>query len=256
VVELLRKKTSITKKGMQVSTDKPVASFIQYAAAGDVENLARRIKEGGADIDMMDADGRRAIIEAAKHEQNVILFNILGMGADIDSQDANGMTSLWWACWKNAKDIVRDLLGQGAKTEIADNEGQTPLSVASLCGNDDIVDMLLKHGANPNSSVVYGMTPLLFAADEGHFVCVQLLVGAGADVGHKLPDGETALSLARSNTYQDIVEFLERHQAQKARVSCTRGCPKRGENTQPTSVHIHFSIGCRERKDSRDSKVA
>jgi ankyrin repeat protein len=57
-----------------------------------------------------------------------------------------------------------------------------------------------------------GITPLMLAAKMGNFEIVKLLVDSGVDVNHinyKSPNRETAYSVAKHYSFQDIVKYLE-----------------------------------------------
>ncbi|CAI8048543.1 hypothetical protein GBAR_LOCUS26763, partial [Geodia barretti] len=55
-----------------------------------------------------------------------------------------------------------------------------------------------------------GGTALFYAGWEGHSEVVKLLLGAGArDIPNKF--GRTALSMARANNHNDVVQYLRQH---------------------------------------------
>ena len=135
----------------------------------------------------------------------------------IDWVDDSGIawcdrTMLMAAMDSNRWDIVEWLLNNGADFTIADKaRGFTPLIAASKKGHLDTVSHLLNRGADPDVTTTdYGYNSLMFASQKGHTSVVKALVSKGANINATKKNGTTALELACSNGYIDIVKiFLE-----------------------------------------------
>ena len=71
--------------------------------------------------------------------------------------------------------------------------------------------IVVNAGAEVNARNAEGSTALMGAALQGHIAVVQVLLDGGADKA--IVDGQTATALviARSRGFTEIVELLERH---------------------------------------------
>ena len=84
---------------------------------------------------------------------------------------------------------------------------------AAMGNNSCIVKDLLRSGADANFRNESGETPLMYAAEAGQINNVKALLEFGARIDQRSSGGETALSRARYRKHADIVELLERRQA-------------------------------------------
>jgi len=75
------------------------------------------------------------------------------------------------------------------------------------------MDLLLENGADVNSELsgrdAAGWTALLFASVNGDIELAEYLISHGANVNHTSNEGSTALSLARQEKYEALVNLLK-----------------------------------------------
>jgi uncharacterized protein len=129
-------------------------------------------------------------------------------GIDINARDTKRRTALMKAMFEDHYDIANLLLLKGVETNTEDDSGWTPLMYAASDGQTEMVQGLIRRGANLNARHNGGWTALMLAAYEGHYETVKILVKSGADINITAEDGDTALTLAASNHHRDIVRLL------------------------------------------------
>ena len=82
---------------------------------------------------------------AAQYGQTAFLYHVaLRWGADMDVLDADGRSPLHWAAYKGYGDTIRLLLVMDACHTLADKEGCTPLHWAAIRGNGEACTLLLQ----------------------------------------------------------------------------------------------------------------
>ena len=125
----------------------------------------------GSDISTADSRGYTVCHVAAQYGQTSVLYHLLmKWGADIDVLDVDGRSPLHWAAYKGFADTCRLLLVMGARPTLADHEGCTPLHWASIRGNSEACTVLLQGGAIDSLDTVddTGATPSQLAVEKGH----------------------------------------------------------------------------------------
>lgn len=131
---------------------------------------------------------------------------------NIDRVDEYGRTALLYAIEGKHPDVVKLLLDHGADPEIRDeSEEKSALSYAVEVDCVKCAELLIKKGADPNDNGD-GYTPLMRAARYGQYNMVRTLIKYGADINAKDEEGRTALSWAKENQEDLIVEYLVGHQ--------------------------------------------
>ena len=85
----------------------------------------------------------------------------------------------------------------------------TPLHAAMAHGRLDMASSLIERRANIHAMNSVGYTPLMSAANNGHEQCVQVALKGGANKSVKSIRGETALDLASSKNFTNIVNLLK-----------------------------------------------
>ncbi len=132
---------------------------------------------------------------------------------------------------ENAQKCVMLLLDHKANINYRDTQGKTALYKAILIGNSQIVKILLQYGANKNdkyyllksdipirvekplSKIVLtsGGTMLMFAVSEGYISIVEELLKSGANPLIETKNGLTALSIAKENKNQILIDLLSEY---------------------------------------------
>ncbi|XP_068086218.1 ankyrin repeat domain-containing protein 50 [Anabrus simplex] len=194
----------------------------------------------GADVNMLDADGRSTLyILALENRLPMARFLLEEGAADVESRDSEGRTPLHVSAWQGHVDMVALLLTVGgADVNATDNENRTALHSASWQGHAAIVRLLLEHGARPDHTCNQGATALGIAAQEGHEACVRALLNYGADPNHSDRCGRNALRVAAKSGHDAVVRLLEEfaanHKAQQPRSGANGGGG--GGSSSATSV--------------------
>ena len=143
----------------------------------------------------------RAVIQAARDDNQALVSELLGRGADVNAQEPDGSTALAWAAVRANADVARILLGAGADPNLANSYGIGPLALAIENAARGIVRLLLDNGADPNRPRENGETPLMTATRMNQVDVMELLLGHGADANaREMRFGQTALMWAAGNS--------------------------------------------------------
>jgi ankyrin repeat protein len=168
--------------------------------------------EKGADVNMVDSEGKTALIIAIKiyRPQNAIAF--IESGADIHVTDNNGKNALWYAMLQdfrwNRRDstrVVEMLIEKGADTNIVDSDGTTMLMLT--LNEPHIIRILLDTNTmDVNRTNHQGKTALMFAMEyTGSYIdqSVIYLIDAGADVNTIVGQGRNVFMTALTKSPQE-----------------------------------------------------
>jgi ankyrin repeat protein len=172
------------------------------------------LKNGAArGINISGDRGYTALIHAAEKGYKEIVMLLLFYKADKTMRDdIFGFTSLHHAVRKDHASIVQLLLDDGIDIDILSNSGDTPLHSAVRCDSKEIVLLLLNRGAKVNIKYSISQTsPLHLAAQKKSIT--KLLIQHGAEIDAQNKDGETALSLASTNSAIVVMKLLLKHGA-------------------------------------------
>jgi uncharacterized protein len=168
--------------------------------------------------------------------------------ADINSRDSYGRTPLHVATFFRQRDAIRALVKAGARLDLLENDRYDAVTIASVADDEETLRVLLQLGASAKLVTSrYDGTALIAAAHLGHDGVVRQLIAAGAPLDHvnnlhwtatiesivlgtggprhqgtlqalvkaganlQLTDrqGNTALQLAKSRGYAEMVKMLE-----------------------------------------------
>jgi ankyrin repeat protein len=213
----------------------------------------------GADLNIVDPQRHTALIVALTNGHFDVAGRLIEHGADLDMQDEVGQTALWAAVdahtmpdsnrppptdmddTLSAWDIVSTLVAKGARVDVplrarvpyrtkidrgADGvlgAGTTPLLRAAKTGDARVVKLLLEHGANARATVGRGVTSILLAAnvgtsesdrtgrrktEAGAIETIRLLMAAGADLHAADGQGRTAAHGAALWGLTEVIRFL------------------------------------------------
>ncbi|XP_066155540.1 serine/threonine-protein phosphatase 6 regulatory ankyrin repeat subunit B-like [Euwallacea fornicatus] len=197
-------KLDIRRKSME---NKPESLF-QAALSGKLYHVARLIIVG-TDINMRDERSNTALHLAARNGHKEIVLFLLDHGAKhLFNED--GFAPLHLACSAGQVEIVHCLLIRNADANISDEYRLTPLHLACASGRNEIVILLIEYGANVEVHTKIFRTPLYAAAYRNHDKVIETLLNYRAQVDYLLPDHLTALhGAARSGAFEAVKVLIE-----------------------------------------------
>jgi ankyrin repeat protein len=153
------------------------------------------------------------------HEETVRA--LLNHSANVDARNRYNQTPLHWAAENGYTSIVIDLLNNGADVDATANYRYgtngtllsiTALHIAAQNGHIETVRALLSYGADASAQDRVGDTPLDAAVGNNRIDVVRLIISKishnNAVLSIKNNATETALDMAKSNDYSDIVSVL------------------------------------------------
>ncbi|KND92537.1 putative ankyrin repeat protein [Tolypocladium ophioglossoides CBS 100239] len=187
------------------------SSIAAYSEEDEMYQQPRRpqwLETVASNIDLLYADAKTPLCQAAKEGDEGALQLILESGVDIGTEDNHGRTALSWAAKMGQSAVIELLLASGANTEAKDMGHQTPLIIAAGKGHDTVVELLLASGANIEAKDSSHRTPLLEAMEYDHESTVEVLLGSGTNINAGDYFGDSALVLALGYGYCDMVELL------------------------------------------------
>ncbi len=161
--------------------DRPLPPDLAAAIRdGDVARV-RALLDGGADVNVRDADGNTPLILASFYAGPECVALLLQRGADPNAANDAGATALIRAASDYAKTGL--LIAAGGKVRVRTARlGETPLILAARrAGNARTVKMLLGSGASATERDSAGFSPILTGAAGGDAETVRMLLDAGAD---------------------------------------------------------------------------
>jgi hypothetical protein len=114
---------------------------------------------------------------------------------------------------RNCRNLVRLLVEDlGASINQADVHGRTPVFMAAMYRKIDVLRLCKELGADFDMACNdTGFTALHFASRHGNDDVVRVLIECGANVAIMTDRGETALSLATTNCWFSIMQYLLEH---------------------------------------------
>jgi len=162
--------------------------------------------------------------------------------------------------------LVQIMLRYGADPNVRLAKSRTPrarrswlpLHLTAKAGNAILSGTLLRSGSDPNvTSTVGARTPLHLACKSGDAGTVTLLLMRGARVDSALPNGLTALHLAASRGYEEIVFVLLsfhplRHLRTSSRMSNPRMSSLTASELAALCGHHSIAVAIEQYKDSVD----
>ena len=205
---------------------------LMAAAHAGAHAAARVLLANGADPLLRDGTyGTTSLMLAAAGGHLAIVADLLlrleGTSTTnaVDATDAEGRAALLYAARRGHGPVVGALVEAGAAVDARDECGLTALSAASSAGHADVVAALLRAGADPAATDESGATALHLACFRGRADVVRVLllghhssggVGGDGDFPFRSFDldmedgfGDTARELAAEGGHVGIVEMME-----------------------------------------------
>ncbi|KAH8745695.1 ankyrin repeat-containing protein [Diaporthe sp. PMI_573] len=107
---------------------------------------------------------------------------------------------------------VKQHLSKGTPPDMKNAGLETPLWIAAYNGRREVVERLSqREDVNVNSCCISGRPPIFWPMACGNKRVVSMLLTAGADPSFVDVDGDTPLSIAKKNGYEDVVRLLAGH---------------------------------------------
>jgi ankyrin repeat protein len=157
---------------------------LYYAALCGIRDLVERLLDAHPqDLNTRAGYYKTPLLAALDKEHPTVALFLLERGADVTPRSSPGQTALYMASSRGYTDVVRSLIDRGADMN------------AECDGWDEDGDELQ-------------LTPLLVALENGRLEIARLLLGGDADVELRGSPGQTALYMASSRGYTDVVRSL------------------------------------------------
>lgn len=152
------------------------------------------------------------LTSASHHGDIARVKSLLAAHADPNAKNAESDAALNLASREQHLDVVRALLAAGADVNARGQIGDTALiDLLRACSAKtfELTQVLLSAKADVNAAEADGVTALIAASRCNDPRVVRALLAAGADGSRKADNGDTAVTLASTKGYRDIVHLLE-----------------------------------------------
>jgi ankyrin repeat protein len=115
---------------------------LYIAADSGAEEITKLLLDGGADVNVDGAFGRRPLHQAARHGHLAIVRMLLAAKADPNVKSMDEQTPLHTAASEGRLESIKLLLAAGASPTARDRNGATPLDLAERGGHQPVVSLL------------------------------------------------------------------------------------------------------------------
>ena len=191
--------------------DRPSVSLFLAVQRGDLDQLERHIY-WDSDINAQLPNGLYPLHVAAEKGKIILVRTLLENAAQIDQPSADGKTALELAILAGRTQVAEELLSKGAELDAS----KLLLKAAKAEVTDrDIVRILIERGANTEQRDEDGDTPLMIAIRQDNHRLATHLVGRGADVNARGKDDRSALTVAKTLGFGELVSLLQRQGARE-----------------------------------------
>ena len=213
------------------------------ARLGDVDTVRCLVERAPTSLRMTNNAGKTPLALAAEYAQIDVLWVLFELdnkdgGADIEQLDANGDSLLAVAAAHAQTEVINALLSMGANLNSVNVKGRSPLALAAQQGYAYAVEMLIEAGSNVEAEDNDGYTPIALAAMEGCVDAVQTLLDASAKTNLRCQNGLTVLDLARAHNQQQIVHLLALEQWKQTLLDQARRAPSHIASNSPYSQQL------------------
>ncbi len=188
---------------------------LMSAAAGGDNAMVSFLLAHGADVRLLDQDGKSALSHAIMSRRPETMKILIRAGADpsLKAEKRLDITPVMDAATADCVECLAILHAAKAPLDGAVASGMSALLLAAEHGSTGALKFLLDRGMDANSSDRFGKTALMYAAYENRLDAVRLLLARGAAVDKCGSDGRTALFGAAALGRTDIVRCLLAHGA-------------------------------------------
>jgi len=169
-------------------------------------------------LELIDEEGKTALLYAVKKQQHSIVKLLLENGANINFAERGRKTSsIMYASLNYDTEMLNILLSKKYKADInaTDSQGNNALFFVFekdiLPGGltsgfyqnrrENSIEKLINNGIDINKRNIYGKTPLMRASELYDFSILKVLIKNGADVNLQDNNGDTTLFYVVNNYY-------------------------------------------------------
>ena len=197
-----------TSTSLKIPSEKKFRRAIKLYEVTEVSSLTnlfnrnKCFENGDSPLTLAAQEGHEAVVEA-----------LIEHGADVNMLDKNGRGALHFATQSNDLETVSILLDHhGDPGKYDDCYNVTPLHLACERGYVRIAEALLRHGADSNESA-RALPPLVYAVAHKRTDCVELLLKYAADPNCEDARGNSVLHTAVANGDATSMRLLLSHGA-------------------------------------------
>ncbi|KAJ6211831.1 ankyrin repeat-containing domain protein [Bipolaris maydis] len=200
------------------------SNIMHLAAMRGHDTILKLLLDHGADVDLLNSDGRTALHFAVAYGSVPATMVLLEAQTNVNIQDNWGWTPLHEAAaYKNGNlEIFQQLINYGSAIYLRSHLGRTILHDAVLAGNIHLFRMLVKTQADVNVGDYLGQTPLHEAAAIDDPNILKHLLSLGASVEKATKHGVTPLMVACWHLphFQEKLEILLAAEADLHAIDC------------------------------------
>ncbi|WP_424245298.1 ankyrin repeat protein [Elusimicrobium posterum] len=175
-------------------------------------NSADLVKEfafKGADVNVVDANGRNGLFYCAKKADGIEMATfLLDSGTRINELDKKSTSPLMNALFVKDDALAALYVSRGADVTAKNKDNYSVLHFAARNGNKNLVADILKGGAVVNAVGPNGYTPLMLAAERGNNPVCRLLVQYKASDKYKNKEGFKASDLAVQRGHAGLYDYI------------------------------------------------
>jgi ankyrin repeat protein len=209
--------------------------LLEAIKAGQVEEVARLVREDPSSLRVRDASGASPLLVAIYYQKHAIAKTIADAVGAIDIYEAaalgradrvtellradpalassyspDGFPVVGLAAFFGHLEALQVLIAAGADIHAA---AQNALKVQAIHAavaskNLDIVRTVLEAGADPNAAQQQGFRPIHEAGSSGSRELAELLMKYGADPSVRNDTGKDTLAIAREKGHAEFVDWL------------------------------------------------
>ena len=163
------------------------SAWLQAVTHNDTATLSRLLPEVD-EVDYATANGKTALMSAARSADLNLAADLMGAGADVRRENRAQGTALIYAAWSGHTGMIDLLLDGNARINHRAANGWTALMMAAAKQHAEAARRLLERGAAVDIPDVYGWTPLMRAAYEGYPRVVEVLLAGATANQHQTND--------------------------------------------------------------------
>ena len=210
-------KKLVNSKGVACleAKDEEGYSPLHYAAlSGQKETVEFLINNNASVNYTSDNEGYIPLHGAAIGGHREIIDLLISKGSNVNAKAITGESVLDCALGYAQNECADYLKSLGGESNARES-----IFIAAATGNLNAIKQYLMTGANVNTKNKFGVSALQLAITRGYKQIVELLISEGAKIDDALMDGSTLLDSAILNDDKEIVDILRNHDA---KISCGR----------------------------------